>query len=296
MIGTCKNNYWYNATGLTIYIDDLLSYNAYYGYSQSQFLGISKKLTLGYGNSNDCFWEDGEPLIPYAQKRDAQNKQITFNLPFQLPQKLNYIRSDRPNDNVVFDISFSSNARIPLVLSADFNPLPKGEVKQLTEPFAAADSAAVYGELLKLDIPGAPINVTDVYEYDVDGDGETERFIFAQTPLNPEGYAHVNIQEIKYDHSGFYYMVLCKDETGYQTVFSWGYPYRFDNYQDMLPGDYEFKAFQSIAMVGIFDLNNDGILELCLKESGVEEGSVFVYALNEYNEWDLVLEGYHPWW
>jgi len=295
LVGSYKNGQWFSSYDRDIYIADLLEEEAYYGYSQNELIGVSDELTFCYSEDlGNSFQQNPQPLIPYATEHDSGGEYITFDLPFTLPKDLRYLKSETYNTNIYFHIQnpLGEHYYTPLIISADFNPLPKTEVKELSESFSDEDKAAVTKELERLDIPGAPVNITEVYEYDVEGDGETEQFIFAQTPRTDDGYPYVSAEEIENDQSGYYYVVLCKDETSYKTVVSWSWLYRFSHNKDMTePGDYYCTAIQSIYMEGIFDLNNDGIYELCLFQPEYEFGQVFVYTLNEHNEWDRVLAG-----
>lgn len=296
LVGSYKNGQWHSAENNPIYIADLLGQKAYYCYDQTESMGVSKKLTFCYEQSlSNSFDGDGTPFIPYAEEHDEQSQRISFNLPFELPEDLRTVKSQTYNTNIYFDIQFPSGEEhvIPLILSADFDPLPKSEVKELTGTFSGEDKAAVKAELQRLGVPGAPVNITETYEFDIEGDGTKEQFIFAETPKDDEnGWPNVSEEEITNDQSGYYYVVLCKDETGYSTVVSWCWPYEFSTRKpDIQPGIYYCDAIRSVHLEGIFDLNNDGTFELCLLQPEYESGQMFVYALNEHNTWDRVLTG-----
>jgi len=285
LVGSYHDGQWHNIDNRDISIADILKQDAYYCYNQTEQIGVTKKLTFDK-------WSVGEKgfnsLIPYAQKSNSKESEITFNIPIGIPQNLHNIAIETYNPSIDFNFDFSSYS-IPLVLSTDFNPLPKTEIKQINGS-SEADKAAVKDELERLGIPGAPVNITECYDFDYDDDGITEHFIFAKTPRDEWGYAYVSPDEYENDQSGYYYMVLCKDQFGYKTVTSWCWPYLFSERAPYKrPDD---TATQSIYMVGFFDLNNDGIFELCLEEPGWEGGSVFVCSLNENNEWIQVLTGY----
>ncbi len=218
--------------------------------------------------ANDSFANDGKPLIPYAQEHNGTSK-MTFNIPLNLPQNLRYIKSQTYNTNIIFNVEYSEYS-FPLVLSTDFNPLPKSEIKQISGS-SEADKAAVKAELERLGVPDAPMNITECFEIDYNSDGITEHFVIVNAPRDEWGYV------IK--SSPLYYMVLMKDKTGYKTVTSWS-----------IPNDDE-TANHVMEMIGMFDLNNDDLFELCLHRYEWEGCHVYVYSLNSQNGWECVLTG-----
>ncbi|HOP09997.1 MAG TPA: hypothetical protein PK629_00740 [Oscillospiraceae bacterium] len=269
LVGSYHDNQWHTIENRELSIADYLKQYAYYCYSQTELIGISKKLTFMYDcEANDSFANDGKPLIPYAQEHNGLSK-MTFYIPFELPQDLRYIKSQTYNTNIIFNVEYAEHY-FPLVLSTDFNPLPKSQIKQITGS-SEADKVAVKTELEHLGVPDAPINITECFEFDYNNDGSTEHFVIANAPRDEWGYV--------FEYSPFYYMVLIKDKTGYKTVTSWS------RSNDRVTAD------QFMELIGFFDLNNDGIFELCLYKQEWEWHHVYVYSLNDQSEWECVLTG-----
>ena len=174
------------------------------------------------------------------------------------------------------------------------SPWTRKKVEELT---AIEDIEAVATELERLGVSGATPNITEIYEYDFDGNGDKGRIILANMPRTENGYPIVSKEELENGHSGYYYVLLTKDKDGYDTIASWCWPYNFDeDLQKHLraePEGYSLytEAIRGISLSGIFDLNNDGIFELCIREYCYEWGSMLVFALDEHGRWQQVLHG-----
>jgi len=284
LVGSYHDNQWHTIESRDLSVADLLSQEAYYSYIEDE-INIIKSVSFCYICDFDfSFKDDPTPLFPYASKNNTDRYFITFNLPCKIPQELRYIRFRSYNMNMYFDGRCSS-----VVLSADFDPYSKTGIKKLTEPYSESDKAAVKAELERLGVPGAPVNITDCFEFDYDNDGIIEHFVIANAPRDETGYVYVSPEEYENDQSGYYYIVLCKDQTGYKTVASWCWPYLFSERASYKTPD--ATATQYIELIDFSDLNNDGVFELCLYDNEWEGEEIFVYSQNSQNEWECVLTG-----
>lgn len=285
---------WISAKENRFRIADLLKPEAYYCYRQNEFISKAEKITIfnraGYREDLCCI--DATPLIPYADDGQEGNSEMVFSLPASIPEELHYIVEMGYNAIADFDIVLAENEySAPLVISGDFDPLPKA-YKNISDTFTQEDISAVSLELKRLGIPGAVPNITGIYEYDFNNDGQMKRVIFAFTPRSESGWLYVTQAEVDTNDSGSYYMVLYQDGSEYDTIVSFCYPYDFGPAHpddDRFPGEYMSDGIVSIDLAGIYDLNNDGVFELCLVEGLYEGGNYFVYSLNENGTWQRVL-------
>lgn len=73
---------------------------------------------------------------------------------------------------------------------------------------------------------------------------------------------------------------MLRDDDGvYKTVYT-----RFLSYKD------DVTAHFRVLLLGIYDLNNDGIYEICLRADEWEGGHTLVLARNEEGVWETVLQ------
>jgi len=298
LVGCFADGQWISAKETNFSVAGLLMQDAFYCYDQGSRMGKSTKVSFSYDGGLSYsfkYWgNDHLMLIPYADEHDEEMRKIIFDLPRELPEDvydvviMNY---NTPVDFGVVDYPWD----ISLAMSSNFNPLP-GSVMEVEKP-TKEDIEAVAKELEKLGVPGATANITQIYECDLSGSGEKERIIFANMPRAQSWHPFVSQEEVDNGNSGYYYVLLIKDKNGYDTVTSWCYPYSsvkdFQKYLSIEPGGYSFytDAIRGIYFSGIFDLNHDGVFELCIDEGCYESGRVLVFAPDERGKWQQVLRG-----
>lgn len=138
-------------------------------------------------------------------------------------------------------------------------------------PVTQAEADAVKSVLAQNGITSDAVMESVCLDYD--GDGQDESFVFAATPRSEGGYL------IMSPESGVFSLVLLLDGDRVQTVYS-----RIEPYTDDLTA-----MFVQIP-AGLFDLDGDGVFEVCMTEGYWE--SSYHFVLREQNGgWEIVLAG-----
>ncbi|MGI6066723.1 MAG: hypothetical protein ACOYI2_09575, partial [Bacillota bacterium] len=109
---------------------------------------------------------------------------------------------------------------------------------------------------------------------DFDSDDKQETVFFASPQRRSDGYLDISAQ-----NGGLFSVGMLRDDNGtYQKVYT-----RFLDYTD------DVTAHFRVIPLGIFDLNSDGMFEICLKAGEWEGGHTFVLAQNGEGVWETVL-------
>ncbi len=127
--------------------------------------------------------------------------------------------------------------------------------------------------LEKYKIYGEP-HIDDSAAVDIDGDGEREMLLFANTPKDENGHLKISPED-----GGSYSVILLRRADGsYETVYE-----RYCQYTSDVTVQF------SLHPLGIFDLNGDGRYEICANMVQWESGYTFVLSQNENGSWATVL-------
>jgi len=295
-VGCYADGQWVSAEGAEFSLAGFLQQEVYYGYSQTERIDESAQIEVWYDEEWVSIFRypgDDERMSPYADENDEQSKLMIFNLPLELPQALHDVTIEPYNTRINLGIR-DGDFRAPLIMSADHDPLPKF-FREIKEPYKE-DLAAVAAELTRLGIPGAPPNITECFEIDFLGNGNKERIIVANTIRSEISYPLVTKAELDRGDSGYYTAVLRKSNKGYDTVLSWCMPYNEDEnpYLEEVDGGYAYYCSNNEVWVrGIFDLNNDGVYEICIGQFFLDHGYYYVLSRDGDGKWQNVFLGSH---
>ncbi len=231
--------------------------------------------------------EAGKRLNTYAS---GDPDEITGLLPFSLPVSIvgNDARIALPNYNarLVFDL----NAVAPLVLSKPVTVLPR-PVEQI-EPTDDM-TAAVKSKLDGYGLYGAPAEIKAAYRLDPTGDTPLTLIIAGSPAI--DGYPVVSADEYTYRDSGSYAMCLLYDGTTATTLAEHHKAYDFDTVPPTKtpPSVYMVSDHcYALQLLGCYDVNGDGTMEIALRDAGWEWGSGVLFTLAN-GKWQRVLESHY---
>jgi hypothetical protein len=129
-------------------------------------------------------------------------------------------------------------------------------------------------------------NINTTLQADFDGDGLDEYLLLANTPRGQAGYPFVSQAELG-GQSGSYVLVLFQDDDRVQVIHGDIRPYRPMPAQAGELIDIDHSYF--LDLLGVYDLNGDGLLEICLLSREWEHSSARVYARDAVGNYRLVM-------
>lgn len=253
-------------------IKDLLG-RGYAIYSREKNLGQASEAVL-YAGQGPSGFPDGDKTIlfsPYAKR-----KYDSFCV-LPLPAELSGGELDTltvPYGFSLFmgnDMDIKGEIKAPALATNAHMVPPNGIV--WADGVSSSDMAALQKVLTKNNVKYNDPAVTAATG-DFDSDGKMETIVFANARVNSAGYL-----DIKAENETLFSLILMRDDDGsYQMVYSQFIPYTDD-----------VTAHFRTLPIGVFDLNGDGIHEICVKAIGWEGGSTFVLSKNTQGIWKKVL-------
>jgi len=162
----------------------------------------------------------------------------------------------------------------PLATNADFSCLPKEIYYDKGDDFAKREMMNLIAER---GLDGTAYNFTQFVSADFDNDGELEYLTIDNTPIYQDGWPVVD--ELTH---GSHSAVLYNDGTGkIDVLFAYLLPYD----EIAVPAEFAHPFVSidhcySVELAGVYDLNNDGYLEICLRVNMWECGYIAVLAYN----------------
>ena len=269
-IGYTELGEFYNRTHSENVYGEFLSQEGYDAYSQDEFLFRSTEAKIGDMPDLDhsINWEDAELLESFASRKE--DYESVFELPVMLSEKAYNILYPYYNGH----IDFGDGA---LVTNAKHNVLPRKVEKTTANE---SDLEIIRKELAKDGITKAPINVTEGMVCDLDGDGTSERIVFANSSDD---------KIIADADSGNYTMAFVVRENGVELLYK-----EISRYGETIPdsetGENYFDHWVNhSSCAGIYDLNGDGKFEICMELGMYEHGRYMVFSKNEDGKYTLVL-------
>ena len=284
LVGSWSNGEWHSHNDIggsrensyTFYLKDILSFRHYSVYSRDESLGVSGEMLMLTSNFIGGFPDDmTEKLAPYSEKIDRDYVEPRL---FRLPVTLSSALSATPVPDRGFQIGFAQdgvNTKAILATNSTKNILP--ESIAYNGEATAADKEQIKAMLATSGITTAP-NITEYIRADFNNDGRDEYLIVA----NSDYYELSAAAEKKEKGLGSYAIVLLRDsDGGYTTLYS---------HIRALGGSFSYEGNTYVVRVGgVYDLNGDGKLEICLNYTGWEWGHNFVMALDNSGEWSVVM-------
>ena len=254
---------------------ELYSQNGYLGYSTEIWLPTPPDL------SNPLGYEDADLLRQFAS--DEIERKTIYALPAALSGEAYEVNYPRYNGYIHFGDGI-------LATNAGHNPLPRDVVE--TEEITERDIELARKELEFSGIPGATPDISEVWVCDLNNDGNKERVIIAHAPRDEHRALLITEDEINNNNSGNYTMVLIDDGINACCIFK-----KTNFYSDIvirpeipLQWNLEYYLTGYSWVSGIFDLNGDGLFEICIRWIDWEAGNYTVYSLNEPGKYDQVLQ------
>ena len=278
-VGSLENGEWKSvaeaaldyAKGESFVVGELFGCATYVWYLQTGEMGRAERFFAYTGDGPSGFdVSRSEQFAPYAIETDGQGDDW-----FAVPTELGPEVYDVPVPDCGYALVMEPEGECVFAASDGRDMRPKS-VEWAGEGFDAAASQqsadAVQRFLKKAGISSDAAVQTAVLDYD--GDGQRETFVFASTPRDADGY-----QMVSEENGGTFSLVLLLDGDREETVYSKTAPYTDD-----------MTAMFVQRPAGLFDLDGDGVFELCMTE-GYWEGS-YHFVLREQNGgWEIVLAG-----
>ena len=209
-----------------------------------------------------------QDFAPYALESNSLGND-RFVIPTELPSELSMLQ--------VPDYGFSMcmNDQAVFAASTDRDLCPGGMVWRGGDHGGAVtseESEAVQTLLQQNGIASdASLQALDV---DYDGDGQIETFVFAASPRAEDGYPPAGTDTV-------FSAVLLIDGQTTETVYTRIRPYSPDNVIDLFHPQ----------PAGAFDLDGDGVYELCMTEVYWESAAHFALKRQPDGSWEIVLAG-----
>lgn len=255
-------------------IKDLLN-RGYTHYSREKSLGQAKEATL-YAGLGPSGFQDGdktEAFAPFAKK--IKDGMCTFTLPVLLSG------GELDTLTVPTDYGFSIFMGIDTDIEGRFNKpalatnasIPPPDGIRWTDTISSEAETALQKVLTGNNVLYSDPEVTAATG-DFDSDGKPESIIYSCARRDPNGYL-----KFSNENKTLFSVILLEDDDGsYQTVYTRFMPYTED-----------ITAYFRTIPIGVFDLNGDGIHEVCATDVNWESGSTFVLSRNTQGAWEQVL-------
>ena len=278
-------SYFFCEDALTIKdypVSQILSAENYYLYRQDGFQpkgehwALSNQLLwdLSQGLSGFEDYDHSESLGKYAEVYHTEGDSMPyyrFTLPVELSEE-DACLMPKYNFATAFFVKDAPFYYAPLATNADFSCLPKEIYYDKGDDFAKRAMMNLIGER---GLHGTPYNFTQFISADFDNDGELEYLTIDNTPTYDDGWP-VADEWTNGSHSA----VLYNDGTGkIDVLFAYLLPYD----EIALPAGFAHPIVgidhcHSVEVSGIYDLNNDGYLEICLRVNMWESGYITVLS------------------
>lgn len=211
-----------------------------------------------------------EDFASYALESNSLGD-ARFTVPTELPSELSMLQVP----DYGFSMHMSSDDSAVLTASTDRDLCPGGMSWRGGEDggdVTQQESDAVQALLQQNDIASsARLQALDV---DYDGDGQIETFVFAASPRGEDGYPPDGTDTV-------FSAVLLMDGQTTETVYTRIRPYSPDNVLNLFHPQ----------PAGTFDLDGDGVYELCMTEVYWESAAHFALKRQPDGSWEIVLAG-----
>lgn len=289
---------WESLENRKFYIKDLVAVPSYQIYDMTQFVEstdmIGWDLQSGGLGCFDHSQETGytpvrqEALLKLTGKTKddlaAGNVIGYIKLPARIEDKeLRRLAMSDYNAQVSFGEycrDFSGPIERVLAFSAEHDPRPKHF--QVSDEIPEEYSDYFLDKFKREGMPDAELVVEGYYQYDADQDGQDEGVIILQNITDQIDQSERNKK--KY---GLYTYAFYVDGDRIQELYS--NKMLCSGEEAVTLNHIDVTSLTCLRMLGAFDLNGDGDLELCLKICEWEGGSIKAYALDRNNEYECVL-------
>lgn len=272
------------------YLKDILAQEKYYLYQDERFVGESDRIIWDVTDDNSgigSFEEDGvvEKLANYSEADSPAKYQSGDERVFYLPVELGEESSDLRIPSYSFYTGFSRDC--VFATNLPIQPFPR-EISVGVKPTSEATEALV--DLFKANQMGNTVpHFSECVKSDFDNDGNQEFLMIANSPRGVGGYPLLRGCDGGMNNLGTFSAVLYQDDDGsVQAV-----------YTDLRPWDGKFKTENGelwdadycmiVYLLGVADLNSDGVYEVGIDEAMWEWGSKVIFALNANRKYEAVL-------
>lgn len=257
--------------GASFSVGELFGCESYFWYTQEGERQKAESFCVFLGEGPGGFDTScAEQLSPYALKMEEDGTG-RFAIPTELKEEDYAITAP----GYGFAISMTENEDCTFTASGERDMRPKAQEWRGAEhdtPVTQAEIDAVKSILVQNGITSDAAIESVCLDYD--GDGQDESFVFAATPRDEDGYFMISPE-----NGGAFSLVLLLDGDKVQTVYSKIEPYTDD-----------VTAMFVQIPDGVFDLDGDGVFEVCMTEGYWE--SSYHFVLREQNGgWEIVLAG-----
>jgi len=254
------------------YFKDILSAPRYSLYSRNGKIG-SSDFALVNGGAGVSGFEDGDKtalFAPYAKPDPGglwpYNMEIA--LPAEFGPEMDALKL--PTFGYSLRLSYE-NIDLATNSESDLNPFGKVDWSLYWSEQEGYD--ALKSLLAENGITCEP-HVNYTASADFNRDGKRDMLLFAGTERDENGYLKVSPED-----GGIYSVILlCLADGSYETVYQ-----RIEDYTA------EVTTHYSLHPLGVFDLNSDGIFEICAVMGEWEWGYTFVLSRDESGSWQPVL-------
>ncbi len=212
-----------------------------------------------------------EEFAPYARECDEWGYAV-----FDLPCELGEEAADIPLPVYGFSLAVGpeqSDKRI-LAVSTERDLLvgnPQWYGDDWGETVSQKEADAVQAVLKENGISAEPW--IETVRLDFDGDGRTESIVFANTPWDEDGWWEIS----EADGGTFALALLLREDGSVETIYS-----RFADYTDDMTAIYRLRP------IGAYDIDGDGIAEVCMTIGYWEGAEHFVFQRRN-GGWETVL-------
>jgi len=290
LVGSWQDNFWHSMNPVdgdsyggdtTYYIKDLLAQKEYNLYNQEGKLAAANSIQFCIGEGLGGFETTAaESLLgPYSNRKDSYD----YYSIFPLPQVLGDGCQDIAVPDYAFSFSFDNqNTIVATNSTADLLP------RQIIKGAGLNDfgKGKLMDMLAENGLETAP-NFTDSLSGDFDNDGKEEYIMIANTPLGENGYPYISEFELTHNSGSFAIALYQDDDGSFQTLFSMFYPYQKvpEKAGELMNIDHCYRN----ELLGAFDLNGDGIYEICLNQIMWEGGYILVLAQDADGNYQIVM-------
>lgn len=263
------------------YIKDLLAQKEYALYAQDKKLTAANSIGMYIGEGLGGFETTAEESLlgPYSNGKGSYDYYSIFTLP--------QILGNECQEIIVPDYAFSFSFDNPgtiIATNSNSDLLPQKVVRG--EGLNDFGKGKLMTMLAENGLETAP-NFTDSLRGDLDNDGKDEYIMIANTPVGENGYPYISEFELTH-RSGSFAVALYQDDDGsFQTLFSMFNPYQEvpEKARELMDIDHCYRN----ELLGAFDLNGDGIYEICLNQIMWEGGYILVLAQDEDGNYQTVM-------
>lgn len=176
----------------------------------------------------------------------------------------------------------------------NINPIPKNGICHIKPTKKHIE--AVQTVLNNYELTSTNVNITDIMTIDMDNDNTVEELILAQTPFTDESYADLRAEDRFIDGKGVYSIALLIKNDKVIPIYYQGYALselEYNSNDTSIPFgiDSQFR----IKILGFFDLNGDGLVEICLQNVVWDIPEIRVYSFDDESNVTEVLYGNYAW-